>query len=53
MDRPHFELRRQIKQAMTELRKVGILSVRSKFSAADVVTLALATGKPKVKVVDG
>lgn len=51
MDRPHFELRRQIKQAMTELRKIGILSVRSKFSTADVVTLALATNKPKA--IDG
>ena len=46
MDKPQKELRRQIKQAMTELRKVGVLSSRSKF-AADVVTLALATGKPK------
>ena len=46
MEQPQKELRRQIKQAMTELRKVGVLSSRSKF-AADVVTLALATGKPK------
>lgn len=42
LDRPHFELRRQIKLAMAELRKVGVLAPRSKFSAADVVTLALA-----------
>lgn len=42
LDRPHFELRRQIKQAMTELRKVGVLAAKSKFSAADVVTLILA-----------
>jgi len=42
MDKPQKELRRQIKQAMTELRKVGVLSSRSKF-AADVVTLALVT----------
>lgn len=46
LEQPHFELRRQIKQAMTELRKVGVLSSRSKF-AADIVTLALVTGKPK------
>ena len=47
LDTPQKELRRQIKQAMTELRKVGVLSSRSKFSSDDVVTLALATGKPK------
>lgn len=46
LEQPHSELRRQIKQAMTELRKVGVLSSRSKF-AADVVTLAPATGKTK------
>ena len=45
--RPHFELRRQIKQAMTELRKVGVLSSRSKFSATDVVTLDTAPAKPR------
>lgn len=44
MDNPQKELRRQIKQAMTELRKVGVLSSRSKFSG-DVVTLAIATSK--------
>lgn len=44
MDNPPKELRRQIKQAMAELRKIGVLSARSKFTA-DVVTLA--TSKPK------
>lgn len=39
-DKPHFEIRRQIKQAMTDLRKVGVLAPRSKFSG-DVVTLAV------------
>lgn len=47
LDRPHFELRRQIKQAMTELRKVGVLAAKSKFSADDVVTLALAPAPKK------
>lgn len=47
LERPHFELRRQIKQAMTELRKVGVLSQKSKFSAADVVTLVPAASLGK------
>jgi len=47
LDNPQKELRRQIKQAMAELRKVGVLSARSKFSGDDVVTLALAMNKPK------
>ena len=42
LDRPHFELRREIKQAMAELRKVGVLAAKSKFSGDDIVTLALA-----------
>lgn len=46
MENPQKELRRQIKQAMTELRKAGVLAARSKF-ADDVVTLALAPDKPK------
>ncbi len=46
MERPHFELRRQIKHGMAELRKIGVLAARSKF-AADVVTLALATAGAK------
>ena len=46
MEQPQKQLRRQIKVAMAELRKVGVLATRSKF-AGDVVTLAMATGKPK------
>jgi hypothetical protein len=46
LERPQFELRRQVKQAMAELRKVGVLAARSKFSA-DIVTLALAGTKAK------
>ncbi len=46
MEHPQKELRRQIKQAMTELRKVGVLATRSKF-AGDVVTLALAPSNAK------
>lgn len=46
MEQPQKQLRRQIQQAMAELRKVGVLAARSKF-AGDVVTLALATGMPK------
>ena len=46
MGRHHFELRRQIKQAMAELRKVGVLAARSKF-ASDIVTLVLSTSKTK------
>jgi len=46
MEQPQKQLRRQIQQAMTELRKVGVLASRSKF-AGDVVTLTLATGMPK------
>jgi hypothetical protein len=45
MERPHFELRRQIKLAMTELRKVGVLGSRSKF-AGDTVTLAIVRKQP-------
>jgi len=44
MEQPQKQLRRQIKLAMTELRKAGVLAARSKF-AGDVVTLAMA--KPK------
>lgn len=48
VDKPQKEIRRQIRQAMTELRKVGVLAARSKFSG-DVVTLAvLPTGKAAV-----
>ena len=47
LEQPQKQIRRQIQQAMTELRRVGVLATRSKF-AGDVVTLALATGKPKV-----
>lgn len=46
MEQPQKQIRRQIKQAMTELRKVGVLSARSKFSG-DVVTLALVTTAAK------
>lgn len=46
MEQPQKQIRRQIKQAMTELRKVGVLSARSKF-AGDVVTLALVTTATK------
>lgn len=48
VDKPPKELRRQIRQAMTELRKVGVLAARSKFSG-DVVTLAvLPTGAKSI-----
>lgn len=40
VDKPQKEVRRQIRQAMSELRKVGVLAPRSKFSG-DVVTLAV------------
>lgn len=40
MEQPQKQIRRQIKQAMTELRKVGVLAARSKF-AGDVVREAL------------
>jgi len=43
---PPKELRRQIKQAMTELRKVGVLSKKSRFDG-EVVTLALTREKPQ------
>ena len=46
LEQPQKQIRRQIKQAMTELRKVGVLAARSKF-AGDVVTLALATSNTK------
>ena len=49
MERPQKKLRGQIKQAMAELRKAGVLAARSKF-ADDVVTLALAPDKPKGNV---
>lgn len=39
-DKPHFEIRRQIKQAMADLRKVGVLSKKSRFDK-DIVTLAV------------
>lgn len=46
LEHPQKELRRQVKQGMAELRKVGVLAPRSKF-AADIVTLALATAGAK------
>ena len=46
LEHPQKELRRQVKQGMTELRKVGVLAARSKF-AGDVVTLALAASTAK------
>lgn len=47
LERPHFELRRQIKQAMAELRKVGILGRKSRFEAGDVVVLEVVRSAAK------
>lgn len=46
MDQPQKQLRRLIRQGMTELRKVGVLTTKSKF-AGDVVTLAVVQGSRK------
>lgn len=46
MDQPPKQLRRLIRQGMTELRKVGVLTTKSKF-AGDVVTLAVVQGSRK------
>ena len=46
MEQPQKQIRRQVKQAMAELRKVGVLAGRSKFSG-DVATLAQGTASAK------
>lgn len=46
-DKPAKEQRRQIRQAMTELRKVGVISNKSKFSG-DIVTLVLNKSAPEL-----
>lgn len=38
LEQPHFEIRRQIRQAMSELRKAGVIGRRGKF-VGDIVTL--------------
>lgn len=46
LEQPHFEIRRQIRQAMSELRKAGVIGRRGKF-VGDIVTLAEPSRKPK------